>query len=199
MKVKKTKYYKDLKVPAYLFFDILETNDLRLLIIKGEPKEGKLKKAFSRIFDLYYEVKNDGKLKLILKTKKNIIKLYGKIGMLECVVLSLVQFTFPEDKVKGLIEGLRKGGINIDESVDLDSELLRVLQTDLAGYKTHLALEEHNLKELTKGEKSSFEDSLAALEDVHNRPMDENMSLAMYLARQKSAKEKVKSSNKTAN
>ncbi len=195
MEVKKAKYYKDLKVPAYLFFDILETGKLKLLTIKGQPKEGKLKKAFTKIFDLYYEAKNDGKLKLILKTKKNIIKLYRKIGIIEAVVLSLVQFSFPKDSIKELIEGLRKGGINIDESLDLDKELLRVLQNDLAGLKTHLALEEHNLKELSKGEKSSFEESLVALENVHNRPMDENMSLAMYLARLKSANKKVKESN----
>lgn len=189
MEVKKAKYYKDLKVPAHVFFDILESGKLKLLTIKGQPKEGKLKKAFSKIFDLYYEVKNDGKLRLILKTKKNIIKLYGKIGMLECVVLSLVQFTFPEDKVKGLIEGLRKGGINIDESVDLDRELLRVLQTDLAGYKTHLALEEHNLTELTKGEKSSFMDSIVALEGSRGYALDDKMSLDKYLSYLKKAKE----------
>ena len=195
MKVKKTKYYKDLKVPAYLFFDILESNDLRLLIIKGEPKEGKLKKAFSRIFDLYYEVKNDGKLRLILKTKKNIIKLYRKIGIIEAVVLSLVQFSFPEDKVKELIAGLRKGGININEDLDLDKELLRVLKNDLAGFKTHLALEEDNLKNLSKGEKSSFEDSLVALESVFTFAIDEKISLAKYLSYQKSATKKVKASN----
>ena len=195
MEVKKAKYYRDLKVPAYLFFDVLETNDLRLLVIKGNPKQNKLEKAFSNIFDLYYEAKNDGTLRLILKTKKSIIRLYRKIGIIEAVVLSLVQFSFPEDKVKELITNLRKGGININEDLDLDKELLRVLQNDLAGFKTHLALEEHNLVELCKGEKASFEESLAALEDVHNRPMDEKMSLAMFLARQKSASKKVKASN----
>ncbi len=196
MHAKKVKYYKDLKIPAYLFFDILETSDLRLLIIKGEPKAGKLDKAFSKIFDLYYEVKNDGKLKLILKTKKNIIKLYRKIGIIEAVVLSLVQFSFPKDKVKELITNLRKGGININENLDLDKELLRVLKNDLGGLRTHLALEEHNLKELSKGEKSSFEDSIVALEGVFNFAIDEKVSLAKYLSYQRSATKKVKASKK---
>ena len=195
MKVKKSKYWNNLKIPAYLFFDILESSDLKLLIIKGEPKEGKLNKAFSNIFDLYYEAKNDGKLRLILKTKKSIIKLYRKIGIIEAVVLSLVQFSFPEDKVKELIAGLRKGGININEDLDLDKELLRVLKNDLAGLKTHLALEEHNLKELSKGEKSSFEDSIVALESVFQYSIGENVSLAKYLSYQKSASKKVKASN----
>ena len=194
MKVKKAKYWNNLKIPAYLFFDILETSDLKLLIIKGEPKDGKLDKAFSNIFDLYYEAKNDGKLRLILKTKKSIIRLYRKIGIIEAVVLSLVQFSFPEDKVKELIANLRKGGINIDESLDLDKELLRVLKNDLAGLKTHLALEEHNLVELSKGEKSSFEDSIVALEGVFNFAIDEKISLAKYLSYQKSAIKKAKAS-----
>ena len=194
MEVKKAKYYKDLKVPAYLFFDILETGKLKLLTIKGQPKEGKLKKAFSKIFDKYYEARNDGTLRLILKTKKSIIRLYRKIGIIEAVVLSLVQFSFPEDKVKELIANLRKGGINIDESLDLDKELLRVLKNDLAGLKTHLALEEHNLKELSKGEKSNFEDSIVALEGVFNFAIDEKISLAKYLSYQKSATKKVKAS-----
>ena len=196
MNVKKKKYYKDLKIPAYLFFDILESNELKLLIIKGEPKEGKLEKAFTKIFDLYYEARNDGKLKLILKTKKNIIKLYRKIGIIEAVVLSLVQFSFPKENIKELIAGLRKGGININEDLDLDKELLRVLKNDLAGLKTHLALEESNLKDLSKGEKSSFEDSIVALENVFNFAIDENVSLAKYLSYQKSATKKVKESKK---
>ncbi len=195
MNVKKAKYWNNLKIPAYLFFDILETSDLRLLIIKGEPKEGKLDKAFSNIFDLYYEAKNDGKLRLILKTKKSIIRLYRKIGIIEAVVLSLVQFSFPEDKVKELIANLRKGGININEDLDLDKELLKVLQNDLAGFKTHLALEEHNLVELSKGEKASFEDAIVALESVFNFAIDENISLAKYLSYNKSATKKVKASN----
>ena len=195
MHVKKTKYYKDLKIPAYIFFDILTSDDLRLLIIKGEPKEGKLEKAFSDIFDLYYEDRNDGKLKLILKTKKTIIRLYRKIGIIEAVVLSLVQFNFPKDKVKELIANLRKGGIRINEDLDLDEELLRVLKNDLAGFKTHLQLEEHNLKELSKGEKSSFEDSIVALEGVFNFAIDENVSLGKYLSYQRSANKKVKENN----
>lgn len=195
MDVKKAKYYKDLKVPARLFFEILETSNLKLLIIKGNPKDGKLDKAFSKIFDLYFSERNDGKLKLILKTKKTIIKLYRKIGIIEAVVLSLVQFSFPKDKVKELIAGLRKGGININESLDLDKELLRVLKNDLAGFKTHLQLEEHNLKELSKGEKSSFEDSVVALEGVFNFAIDEKVSLAKYLSYQRSANKKVKASN----
>lgn len=196
MKVKKTKYYKDLKVPAKIFFEILESSDLRLLILKGEPTANKLEKAFSDIFDKYFEAKNDGTLRLILKTKKTIIRLYRKIGIIEAVVLSLVQFSFPKDKVKELIANLKKGGINIDESLDLDKELLRVLQTDLAGFKTHLALEENNLKELSKGEKSSFESSIVSMEGVFGYSIDENVSLAKYLAYNKSAIRKASASKK---
>ena len=195
MEVKKAKYHKDLKIPARLFFEILENSDLRLLIIKGNPKEGKLEKAFSKIFDLYFSERNDGKLRLILKTKKTIIKLYRKIGIIEAVVLSLVQFSFPEDKVKELIAGLRKGGININEDLDLDKELLRVLKNDLGGLKTHLKLEEHNLKELSSGEKSSFEDSIVALEGVFTFAINEDVSLAKYLSYQRTAKRKVNESN----
>ena len=196
MKVKKTKYWNNLRIPAYLFFEILESSDLRLLVIKGEPNKNELEKAFEKIFDLYFEAKNDGKLRLILKTKKTIIKLYRKIGIIEAVVMSLVQFSFPKDKVKELIDNLRKGGININEDLDLDKELLRVLQNDLAGLRTHLALEEHNLKELSKGEKSSFEDSIVALEGVFNFAIDEKVSLAKYLSYQRSATKKVKASKK---
>ena len=52
MKVKKTKFDRDLKVPAYLFYDGLEANELRLQVIKGNQKQKKLEKAFTKIFDL---------------------------------------------------------------------------------------------------------------------------------------------------
>ena len=192
MNKKKSKYYKDLKVPASVFFEILDTNVLSLLVIKGSPTVNQLEKAFSKIFDKYFEKKNDTSLKLILKTRKNIIRLYRKIAIIESVVLSLVKFKFPEEHVEKLIAGLRKGGINIDETIDLDKELLRVLQIDLEAERTMLLLEENNLKELTKGKKSSFEDGIVSIEGVLGYSLKEDITLAKYLAYEASVKNKIK-------
>ena len=57
-----------------------------------------------------------------------------------------------------------------------------------------LKLEEHNLSELSKGEKSSFEDSIVSLEGVFSFSIDENVSLAKYLSYQRSALKKSKES-----
>ena len=174
-------------VPAMLFFDILENNKLKALTIKGKPTENQLNKAWANIFDEFFKLKNDAKMRLVLKTKKEIIKLYRKIAIIEATVLSLVKFEFPKEKTIILIDLLAKGQIHIDKTKDLDAELLKVLQNDLAGYQTALKLEEHNLEQLTKGVKSTFEDSLVMLEGSAGYAIADNVTLKKYLSYERSA------------
>ncbi len=178
----KGSFYRGLTIPARIFFDVMEDGDVRKLIKSGKPKQKKLEEAFEHTFDKYFELKNDGTLKLILKTRKRIILLYRKIGIIEAVIVSLSSFKFPEDKVKLLVEGLKKGGINLLNEAPLDRELVRILKIDLAGFKTHLALEENNLKELTKGESDNFTDTIVFYENVLERGINEDLTLAKFLS-----------------
>ena len=186
-KKRKGTFYRDLEIPAKLFFDIMDTGDVRLLIIKGDPRDKLLDKAFENIFDKYYEKKNDGTLHLILKTRKRIVILYRKIGTIEGVLLSLSTFNFPEEDIKKLVEGLKKLKVFINLENNLNSEILKALQVSLAGMKTQLALEEHNLTELTKGKKQDFIDTIVMLEQVFEYQIDDKLTLGKYLSYQAAA------------
>ena len=190
MNNKKPSYYQNARIPAVLFYDILESGDINLLVKKGKPTKNQLEKAFSNIFDEFFELKNDSKMRLVLKTKKEVIRLYRKIAIIEAIVLSLVSFRFPDDKIEMLVDHLSKVGITVNKENNLDKELLNVLKTSLAGYRNILALEEHNLKELTKGVKSTFEDSLVSLEGVIGYAIDDTVTLKKYLSYEKRATKK---------
>lgn len=192
MNNKNSSYYQNANIPATLFYEILDSGELSLLVLKGKPTKNQLEKAFTNIFDEFFELKNDSKMRLVLKTKKEVIRLYRKIAIVEAIILSLVKFSFPDEQVKLLVEQLNKAGISVNGENDLDEELLKALQTSLAGYKNILALEEHNLKELTKGVKGTFEDSLVSLEGVIGYAIDETVTLRKYLAYEKRATKKVK-------
>lgn len=193
---KKGLFYRGLTIPARLFFSIMEDGDVSKMIKSGNPKKKKLEEAFEFTFDRYFEKRNDGTLKLILKTRKRIIMLYRKIGIFEAVVLSLDSFEFPEDKVEGLIQDLGKGRVKLDPDVTLAEGLSKVLKIDIAGLRTHLQLEEHNLKELTKGESGNFEDMIVFFENVLERGINDDMTLAKYLSYQEFVGKKISSNKK---
>lgn len=193
---KKGSFYRGLTIPAHIFFSVMEDGDVSKMIKTGNPKKKKLEEAFEFTFDRYFEKRNDGTLKLILKTRKRIIMLYRKIGTYEAVVLSLSSYTFPEDKIQLIVDELGKGGLKVPEGSTLAETLVRSMSAEVAGLRTHLQLEEHNLKELTKGESGNFEDMVVFFENVLERSIDDTMTLAKYLSYQIFVDKKISSNKK---
>ena len=94
----------------------------------------------------------------------------------------------PEEDLKETLELLKKAGINIVFENPILEEIKKALEFGLGGLKTRLAIEEDGLKELSKGAKSTFEDSCVAIEGVLNRTINESVSLRKYIALEKQAK-----------
>ena len=131
-----------------------------------------------------------------LTTRKRIIMLYRKIGVYEAVILSLTSYDFPEDKVKELADNLGKGGVKVPADSTLAETVAKILSVEVAGLRTHLELEEHNIKELTSGESGNFEDMVVFFENVLERSVDDTMTLAKYLSYQAFVDKKISSNKK---
>lgn len=198
MNKKKKIYWSDTKLPAHLFFEILESENLKLLSIKGKPSKSDLSKAWSNIFDEFYSLKNDTQLKQILRRKKSIIELNANIKISENAlkVITIFKDVLVDDRLKNDLESLynslKQIGIHLDITKPINTEVLSVLQISVATYKTKLKIEQDELKSLTSGAKSSFEDSCVGIENVLDRTINEKVSLRKYVSLEKSAKEKNK-------
>ena len=194
----KKKYWYNTKIPAYLFFEILESEKLKKLTIEGKPSKGDLRKAWSKIFDEFFTIKNDAQLKQILRRKNNIIRLNAEIKSAENAlrVITMLQGVLVDSRLKeslkSLYESLKLLNIHLDIEKPINTEVLNALQISIAGLKTKLSIEEDELGDITKGAKSSFEDSCVAFETALGVTTNEIMSLRKYLSYEKSFKEKNK-------
>lgn len=184
----KKKYWHDTRLPAELFFEILQSGKFKKLIIKGKPSKGELRKAWSKIFDEYFTIKDDTQLKEILRVKKNILKSTLKIQTIEASLKIFALGKLNKETTTNIVNKLKEIGVFIDLKKSLNEEVLRILKTHLAGLKTSLQLEEHQLKELTKGATTTFEDNCVNIEQCLGRSITENVSLRKYLAYEAQAK-----------
>ena len=197
-KVKKTKAknYRDSKIPAQLFFEIMESQDLKKLIYEpyGEnntvaPKEKQLSKDWANIFDEYFELVNDPKHRLVLKIKIKIVSLYRKISMIEIILKEIAIRPFTNEQKQNLFSQFKKLGIYIDVDKPIKEEIIRILKIDLEGFKTRFQIEKSNLDEITKGEISTFEENIVALERALGKDyLPDTITLRRYATYIKQAK-----------
>lgn len=185
------------EIPARLFFEILESGKLAKLV-KDEPGNNYpvpatsvLKRNWDKIYDEFYRLKDDRKLRLIVKTRKTILRLYRTIEVVKPVLWALANTPFNEEQLAEIVEQLKPMGVVIDLENPMSEEVLKALQRQLGGMETQMKLEEDNLANLVKGEKRSFEDNLVIFEEGGYQP-DENMSLRMYCAKEKALIRKAK-------
>lgn len=192
----KPTYWYNCKIPAELFFDILSTENLKLLAKEGKPKKGKLRRAWAKIFDEYFTLKDDSRLRLILKVKGDILRITNKIQTIEGAlkVLALLHDYVVVGEVKDALDEVCKSlsllGIKIDTSKPINKEILNNLNVNVAAFKTKLAIEEDRLKKLTKGVKTTFEDNCVAIEGALGRSINETVSLRKYISYEKDAKKR---------
>lgn len=182
------KCYHDTRIPAVLFFEILESENLKRLVIKGKFKKKELRKAWERIFDEYFLIKDDQKLRLILRMKKKIISLNHKINVVQNALKAVSVAPFSDEDLLLIIEKLKGLNIHINKGNNLYDEIIGAMNTQVAAVKTQIEIEQMKLKEITKGATSTFEDNCVGIENVLGRGISEDVSLRKYLSYEKSAK-----------
>lgn len=131
------------------------------------------------------------KLDLILKTKENIRSLMASIEIAKPILLSLCKVNFNDEQLNELKGVLSDLGFSIDLDNLLDS-VLSVLEVDIPSMETRIEIEKDNLKNLTKGEASTFEENCVAYESA-GFSIKEDCSLRRYVAYEKAALKKYKS------
>lgn len=185
-KKSKSKYYKDLEIPAKLFFSILEDSEIDKLIIKGSPKKEELEKAWINIIDMFFTGRNDPKKELILKSQAIIRLIPYKMDMFTMYASILHSNPFNNEQLLELIDELKTVGLRINIKKDLNDEILRVLKQKIPALEIELKQQKEGLKELTKGDKLEFYSAIASLTKANNGvPLPENITLGFYLAYEK--------------
>lgn len=177
------------EIPARLFFEILTSNDLKLLKIdEGYTKKGQLKRNWSKIYDEYFVLKNDPKLAVIVNTQVEIAKLVRQIEVTRQTLYAICTVQMNDEQVELLAKRITEQGFYFDIDKPLES-VLRILQEDIPSIETRIEIEKENLKDLTEGVAATFEDSCVAYEGWGYK-VDENCSLRRYVAYEKAVLKK---------
>lgn len=190
--MKNVEYYEDLQIPARLFFEVIETSDLNLLVIKFKHKEEKLKEAWEKIYDLYYEKRNDSKMSHVLEVQKKMRLTQYKIDIIKDALRVLITLNLPKETAQTICEALMKLGVKIDNSKPINEEVLNKLQIDVNNLRIQLESQAEHLKTLTSGVKSSYEDACVSIENTLERTISEDVSLSKFISLENSAKERSK-------
>ena len=180
-------YWKDLRIPAALFFYNLGKDDLSYLIISGKPTEEQLTQAYDAIYDAYFDKRASKKSRILLETRNKIAVLILKIETVKTIIKFAVEFPLTDDLRDQLIKGLVKAGVRIKEGESTRDVIIKVDEQYLPSWETELEIEKGNLKDEEEKEVVSYETSLEIISDIKNRHYPEDMSLERFLSAEKSA------------
>lgn len=188
------KYNSIENIPAKTFFDVLHSKDYSLLI--STEKNEDLEFIFSKIYDDFF-IKSDNKeAKRYLELTFNVNFLSYKINTIKQVIHFLYYNPVTDEMKEKLTDALKKGcGIYYDKDANWGDEVLRILQVECGIIENDLTLSNLELqKYFGKENKSSFDffQTIVNLSNVHNRNIDETITLAMYIAVENSAKKIIK-------
>lgn len=192
------KYNNIENIPARVFFDILHTKNYQLL--KPKPNEEGLEKIFTDIYDDFFVKSDNYEAKQYLKLTTNIAFLEYKIATIKQVLHFMYYNEVTEEMKLKLLEALEKGcEIYIEKDTDFATELQRVLQVEIGIIENDLTMEKLELDNIVKNRNEKlfdFYDNIVSLSNVHNRNIDEKLTLAMYVSIEKSASRIIKEQNK---
>jgi hypothetical protein len=192
------KYNSIENIPAKVFFDILHSKNYQLL--KPKPSEKGLEKVFMDIYDDFFVKSDNSEAKRYLNLTTNIAFLEYKIATIK-QVMHFVYYTanITADMKLKLLNALEVGcGIFIDKNEDFGIEVQRVLQVEIGIIENDLTMEKLELDNISKNRKEvifDFYDNIVSLSNIHERNIDETLTLAMFIALDKSAKQKIKKQN----
>jgi len=192
------KYNNIENCPAKIFFDILHTKNYQLL--KPKPSEDGLEKIFIDIYDDFFVKSDNYEAKQYLKLTTNIAFLEYKIATIKQVLHFVYYNDVTEEMKLKLLDALEKGcEIYIDKNTDFVNEVQRVLQVEIGIIENDLTMEKLELDNIAKSRTEKifdFYDNIVSLSNVHNRNIDEKLTLAMYVSIEKSASRIIKEQNK---
>jgi hypothetical protein len=192
------KYNSIENIPAKLFFEVLNTRDYTLLVAEQENED--LEEVFTAIYDDFFVKIKNPQAKMYLEMTWKINFLSYKIETIRQVMHFLWYENVIEEHRLKLLDALEKGcGIYVDKSAKFADEVLRVLQVECGIIENDLTMATLELKN-TFGkqgtEKFDFYKTIVGLSNIHNRNIEDNIVLAMYVAIENSAKDIIKSQKK---
>jgi len=192
------KYNSIENIPAKTFFDILHTKNYQLL--KPKPSEEGLEKIFTDIYDDFFIKSDNYESKQYLKLTTNVAFLEYKIATIKQVLHFVYYNDISDENKLILLDALEKGcEIYIDKNTEFVSEVQRVLQVEIGIIENDLTMEKLELDNMAKNRNEKlfdFYDNIVSLSNVHNRNIDEKLTLAMYVSIEKSASRIIKEQNK---
>lgn len=184
-KRKTAKLWYDAKIPAWLFFEILSTDNLKLLKKdEGYAKKSDLQRNWAKIYDEYFILKGDPKLATIITTQMDIIKMVREIEQARQIAYAICSVKMTEDQLKRMAQPLIEMGFSFDLDNPLDS-VLKIIKEEIPSIETRIEIEKDNLQSLKDGEASTFEENCVAYEGWGYK-IDEDCSLRRYVAYEKS-------------
>lgn len=184
------------EIPARLFFEILKTEDLTLLK-KDKNKEvskKNLRRNWEKIYDEYFELKDDQRMHLIVQSQKDIISLAASVELVKQALYVIVSKQLDDKQIKTLSKRIRALGYPFDDSDPLSSAH-QLLIDHIPSIETRIEFEKENLKSLTEGKAATFEDNCVAFE-TFGFSVDENCSLRRYIAYEKAVLKRIKKDGK---
>ena len=192
------KYNSIENIPAKLFFDVLQSKDYSLLISTEENED--LEAIFTSIYDDFFVKIDNPQAKMYLEMTWKVNFLSYKIETIRQVIHFLWYENVIEEHRLKLLNALEKGcGIYIDKSAKFADEVLRVLQVECGVIENDLTmatLELQNTFGKQGTDKFDFYKTIVGLSNIHNRNIEDNIVLAMYVAIENSAKDIIKSQKK---
>lgn len=191
------KYNSIENIPAKLFFDVLESKDYSLL--QADNKNENLEVVFTLIYDDFFVKSDNPEAKRYLNLTTNINFLQYKLETIKQVMEFAYYADLSEELRNKLLSSLEIGcGIYIDKDADFVEEVKRVMQVETGIIENDLTMEKLELENMVKTSTKKaydFYDNIVSLGNVHNRNIDETITLAMYIALDKSAKQIIKKQN----
>lgn len=192
------KYNSIENIPAKLFFDVLQSKDYSLLVSTEENED--LEGVFTAIYDDFFVKIKNPQAKIYLEMTWKINFLSYKLETIRQVMHFLWYENVIEEHRLKLLNALEKGcGIYVDKSAKFADEVLRVLQVECGIIENDLTMATLELKN-TFGkqgtDKFDFYKTIVGLSNIHNRNIEDNIVLAMYVAIENSAKDIIKSQKK---
>lgn len=184
------------EIPARLFFEILKTENLNLLKKDKDKKvkQKQLKRNWSKIYDEYFELKDDQKMRNIIDIQKDIISLATSIELVKQALYVIVSKKIDKAQLKILSEKIKALNFPFDPEKPLDSAH-RLISEYIPALETRIELEKENLKSMTDGQASTFEDNCVAFES-YGYSVNENCSLRRYIAYEKAVLKRAKENGK---
>jgi hypothetical protein len=192
------KYNSIENIPAKVFFEVLNNRDYTLLVAEQENED--LEEVFTAIYDDFFVKIKNPQAKMYLEMTWKVNFLSYKIETIKQVMHFLWYENVLEEHRLKLLDALEKGcGIYVDKSAKFADEVLRVLQVECGIIENDLTMATLELKN-TFGkqgtEKFDFYKTIVGLSNIHNRNIEDNIVLAMYVAIENSAKDIIKSQKK---